>query len=350
MTEPTESTWRILDAAANRAREGLRVVEDFARFCRNDALLCRRLKECRHDLTAALTRLPEPERLAARDTRGDVGTTISTPAEFERSSAESVAAAAFKRTQEALRTLEEFSKIVDPAAAALFEQLRYRSYTLEKDLAAATERQTRRARLAEQQVYLLITAANCRCGLEPTVRGALDGGIRILQVREKHMPDRELVQHCRRLRQWTSAADALLIVNDRPDLAVLADADGVHVGQEELSAADARRIVGPDRLVGVSTHDVLQARQAVTDGADCIGVGPTFPSTTKEFAQFPGLQFLGQVASEIALPWFAIGGIDASRLAEVRAAGAARIAVSSAVCQAADPQRAARQLIELMRT
>src|SRR4029077_19739139 len=111
------------------------------------------------------------------------------------------------------------------------------------------------------------------------------------------------------VREWTARAGALFIMNDRPDLALLTDADGVHVGQEELSVREARRIMGPSRLVGVSTHTLEQARQAVLDGADYIGVGPVFSSTTKAFAHLAGLDLVRQVAAEITLPAYAIGGI-----------------------------------------
>jgi thiamine-phosphate pyrophosphorylase len=133
-------------------------------------------------------------------------------------------------------------------------------------------------------------------------------------------------------------------MNDRPDLAVLCDADGVHVGQDELTVRDVRRIVGPDRLVGVSTHDIEQARQAVLDGADYLGVGPVFPSDTKSFDAFAGLEFVRQAAAEITRPWFAIGGITAANLADVTAAGAERIAIGAAICAADDPADATRAL------
>jgi thiamine-phosphate pyrophosphorylase len=135
-------------------------------------------------------------------------------------------------------------------------------------------------------------------------------------------------------------------MNDRPDLAVLARADGVHVGQTELSVKDARSIVGPDMLVGVSTRSIEQARQAVLDGANYIGVGPTFPSNTKRFEQFPGVKLLSAVAAEIRLPAFAIGGIDRENVGEVLAAGFTRIAVSGAITAAADPVQAAKALLE----
>ncbi len=345
MTDPSTETFRILDAAANRAGEGLRVVEDFARFGLNDAHLSRLLKECRHELASALAALPEASRLAARDTPGDVGTAIGTTSEYRRGSAVDVARASFKRVQEALRTLEEFGKLIDCDSAALarrIEQLRYRLYTAEQSVLRT---QFSRERFADQRLYLLVTAASCVAGCDAVVRAALAAGVGLVQMREKTMPDRELVTHARRLREWTRQTGALLIVNDRPDLAVLAEADGVHVGQDELPVRDARRIVGPDRLVGVSTHTIEQARQAVLDGADYLGVGPTFPGGTKSFESFAGLEFVRQVASEITLPWFAIGGINAVNLADVQSAGASRIAVSGAILTAADPRRAAAELL-----
>jgi len=139
------------------------------------------------------------------------------------------------------------------------------------------------------------------------------------------------------------------MVNDRPDIAVLAEADGVHVGQDDLSVYEARRIVGADLLVGVSTHSLEQARQAVLDGADYIGVGPVFTSKTKQFESLAGLEFVRQVAAEISLPWFAIGGIEFENLEQVCEAGATRVAVCSAVCRAARPEEVARRLLEKLK-
>ena len=354
MTIPSTETYRILDAAANRASEGLRVVEDYARFGLNDAHLSRLLKECRHELANTLSSLSVTRRLAARDTLGDVGTSISTASEYQRGSVGDVACASFKRVQEALRTLEEFSKLIGDdsgsggattSPARRFEQFRYRLYTAEK---AVLRTRFSRERLIDQRLYLLVTASAGQSGCQPVVRAALSAGVKLIQMREKSLPDRELVTHARRLRAWTSDANALFIVNDRPDIAVLAEADGVHIGQEELSVRDTRRIVGPDRLIGVSTHNIEQARQAVLDGADYLGVGPTFPSGTKSFESFAGLDFIRQVAAEISLPWFAIGGIDANTITPVMDAGASRIAVSGAILAATDPHAAVSELLKAL--
>ncbi|MCD4727007.1 MAG: thiamine phosphate synthase, partial [Pirellulales bacterium] len=166
----------------------------------------------------------------------------------------------------------------------------------------------------------------------------------ILQLRDKRLGDRELLARARLLVAATRGSGTLAIVNDRPDLTALAGTDGVHVGQEEVSVKDARRIVGPDALVGASTHSIEQARQAVLDGADYIGVGPVFPSDTKRFERYPGVDLLRAVTAEIRLPAFAIGGINRSNIAEVLAAGAARVAVGSAITSADDPPRAAEEL------
>jgi thiamine-phosphate pyrophosphorylase len=136
----------------------------------------------------------------------------------------------------------------------------------------------------------------------------------------------------------------LFIVNDRPDIARLADADGVHLGQDDLPVHEARKIVGPDAFVGVSTHDLAQVRRAVRDGADYIGVGPAFPSATKKFDSLAGLEFVKAALAATSLPAFAIGGINPDTLAAVVAAGAKRIAVSAAVAQADEPRQVAHTL------
>lgn len=332
---------RIVDAAANRAREGLRVLEDYVRFTLNDQHLMSLLKNWRHEFSQALRIVDSRSLLASRDTEGDVGSTVHTRHERARESILDVVRASCKRVQEALRSLEEYGKVISPELGDKLGTLRYPLYTLERALLMT---QSSRERLTGHDLYLLVTESLCPHGSGPLIRAALAGGASIVQVREKEMPDRKLLEHAQRVREWTHAAGALFIMNDRPDLALLSEADGVHVGQEELSVREARRILGPGKLVGVSTHTIEQARQAVLDGADYIGVGPVFPTTTKSFDQFAGLKFVRQVAAEISLPAFAIGGIGPKNISEVVTAGARRVAVSSSLCGAENPEAVARNL------
>jgi thiamine-phosphate pyrophosphorylase len=337
---------RVVDAAANRAREALRVLEDHCRFVVNDALLTGRLKQLRHDLAAALDRLPPGLLLAARDTTHDVGTGISTEQEWQRESLAAVVQANGKRLQEALRSLEEFGKLLHIDFAQAIERLRYESYTLERALVVG---QDARDRLAECQLYVLVTEAQCRASLVGTVREACAGGAEVIQLREKTLDDRPLLALARDVRKITRDAGALFVVNDRPDIAVLAEADGVHLGQHDLPVYEARRIVGSAALIGVSTHDMTQLGRAVLEGASYLGVGPTFASRTKEFTQLAGLDFVRQAAAETTLPFFVLGGVTAENVGEVLAAGGRRVAVSAAVCAADDPRRAALALRAALR-
>ncbi|WP_197443777.1 thiamine phosphate synthase [Maioricimonas rarisocia] len=334
-------TSRVLDAAANRAREGLRVVEDFVRFVLDDAGLSERLKTLRHRLRVELESYGGADLMLARDTQHDVGTQIQTATESRRESPRSVLLANTRRVQEALRTLEEFGKRIEPTAAAAIGQLRYDFYTIERAVYGSWRS---RERLQDAHLYLLATDGMCARGLGPAVKAALAGGVDVVQLREKNLTDRRLIELARMLRDWTLAADVLLIINDRPDIAALVNADGVHLGQDDMPVREARRIVGGEKLIGVSTHHLDQARQAVLDGADYLGVGPTFPSVTKSFSEFAGLDYIRAVADEVSLPWFAIGGISLENARQVHEAGGRRIAVSSAICSADDPEAAARQL------
>jgi len=336
---------RIIDAAANRAREGLRVVEDYARMVLDDRHLTGELKRLRHDLVVALAGFSIAERLASRETLQDVGTGETTADEFTRPDVASVVTANFARLQESLRTLEEYAKTLDADAARLLEQLRYRSYTLQRAVDI-----TRRAidRLAAARLYVLVDARPSAEEFRRLIESLVAAGVHLIQLREKSLPDRALLARARLLRELTRGSGTLFIMNDRPDLAALADADGVHVGQEELSVKDARTVVGPRALIGVSTHSIEQARQAVLDGADYLGAGPTFPSGTKQFSHFPGIELLRAVAAEIRLPAFAIGGIDEGNTPQVVSAGIARVAVGGAILNAADPTGAVRGLLRAL--
>jgi thiamine-phosphate pyrophosphorylase len=333
---------RILDASSNRAREGLRVVEDYVRFALDDPMLTRRLKDCRHRLSEALRGLEAEGRLIdSRDTPGDVGTHIMTASEQARENPRAVLAANFKRTGEALRSLEEYGKLVDVWLAGRFEVLRYDVYTLEKLVMTAV---ASRQALRDARLYVLVGGLPTLGDLAWVVGEALAGGAQVIQLREKGLPDREILTRAREVRLLTIKANARFLLNDRPDLARLAGADGVHLGQDDMTTRDARRIVGPSALLGVSTHDRDQLERAVLDGAGYLGVGPVFPSGTKDFSALAGLEFVRQAAETSTLPWFAIGGIDETNLDAVLDAGARRVAVSGAVVRAERPKQAAQAL------
>lgn len=338
-------TLRIIDVSLNRAAEGLRVVEDYARFALDDAHLTKLAKQLRHGLAQASQSLSERDLNASRETQQDVGTTISTASEGERGDSWHVCAASLKRVEQSLRSLEEYGKLLNAEFAASLEQLRYRTYTLEKALCCT---RASLQRLADARLYALIDGRESPEAFESLTGALVSARVDILQLRDKRLCDRELVARARQLVELTRNSPTLAIINDRPDIALAANADGVHLGQSELSVKDARTVLGTEKLIGVSTHNIDQARQAVLDGADYLGAGPTFPTKTKAFDAFPGLKYLRQVTAEISMPTFAIGGIDQQNLAQVCGTGVSRVAVCSALAEASDPKLAAEKLLQLL--
>ena len=283
--------------------------------------------------------------MAARDVPNDVGATITTESELRRESSAAVVTAAGKRLGEALRTIEEYLKSEDTAAATRVQHLRYRTYAIEALILSTLT--PGRERVRDVRLHVLVTASLCRRPWLETAELTLRGGAGVLQLREKTMDGGELLARARQIVALCRRYDAIAIINDRPDIAMLSDADGVHVGQGDLPATAVRQLVGPDKIVGVSTHAIEQARQALNDGADYIGVGPVFASTTKPQDTLAGLDYAAQ-AAKLPLPAIAISGITSDNVRQLAARGVRSVAVSSAVLSADDPGAAARAIISTL--
>ena len=332
---------RILDVNVNRAREALRVIEDYARFVLDDADAAGAVKCCRHELRAVITAAGADAVLAARDIGGDVGRDLKTAGELRRASTEDVVRAAFGRLSEAARSLGEYGKVVSDAAAAAAETLRYRCYELEQRIVL---RGGLRRRLRDVRLYVLVTEALCRRPWLETAAAAIRGGAGCLQLREKQLSDRALLERARQLRKLTSAHGVLLAINDRPDIARLAHADVVHIGQDDLAVPEVRRIAGTGMLVGKSTHTLAQFEAALGEEPDYLAVGPMFPSATKPQEHIAGPETLAAARSRTDLPLVAIGGITPENAGQIKAAGANCIAACAAVIGAEDVEGAARAL------
>jgi len=325
------------------------VLEDCARFGLDHPVLSERLKSMRHTLRLAIDSLPldRASLLASRDVGADVGRTIGGEGEYTRRGMHDVAAAAGARLTESLRSLEEAAKAVGaPGAARQLESLRYEAYDLERSLGLILGG----GRARQWRLCVLITQALCRHHpWESVAAMSLDAGADCLQLREKEMAVGELIVRATRLVAMARPRGASVIVNDRPDVALLAGADGVHVGQQDMSVAQVRALAGDRLLVGVSTESIQQACRAREAGADYCGVGPMYPTTTKDKPRVAGVAYLREYLALPGLPaHLAIGGIDAGRAKELAAAGCKGVAVSSYVCGATDPHRSCVELLEAM--
>jgi thiamine-phosphate pyrophosphorylase len=196
-------------------------------------------------------------------------------------------------------------------------------------------------------LYAILDRSVARGRDLPTLLEAvLAGGGRLVQLREKTMPLVELLPLARQLGRRCREAGALFVVNDRADLALAADAGGLHVGQDDLPALEARRLLRPGMILGVSTHDEAQARRAVADGADYVAIGSIFPTATKAGFQLVGPDLIRRVRPVVPVPLVGIGGITADNAPTVLAAGADGVAVISAICAAPDPEAATHRLLE----
>jgi thiamine-phosphate pyrophosphorylase len=348
--------WRILDANFNRCSEGLRVIEDWCRFVVNQPSLSKFAKDMRHHLHELSFTWPLVARLSARDVPADVGRTIKTLAEQQRPDDLSFLQANFYRVQQSLRVLEEVAKRLQFDTAPDLERLRYRAYELQQKVVLTTQAATASDRssndtatdsgrdsfvekslsdrlqlLEHADLYVLTDACGSMAAYQRHVQALIEYGINVIQLRDKSLSDRDLWEYSFWTASFLANTRVLFIVNDRPDIAATVAADGVHVGQSELPVEITRRIVGPQRLIGVSTHNREQVIAAQQTSANYLGLGPVFPSKTKGFAEFAGLETLRRCVSALERPTFAIGGIDGSNVGQVYATGMTRIAVQAAL-------------------
>jgi len=328
-------TLRILDANCNRIGEGLRFLEDIARFLLNGADVTHQLKTMRHSLVKSLSKFGAA-MLSERDSEADVGfgTQLS-----QRQDLPSLVTANAKRVEEALRVVEELAKLPGLNTTLHsndFEQARFNLYTLEKELLSRLMRRQRIKQLTG--LYVIIDTQ--LLGLKSVI-----GGAKVIQLRDKQHGKGELLVTAKQLKALCYKSSALFIVNDYLDIALASEADGMHVGQSDLPLSVIREELQIDRVIGISTKTLAQAQKAEAEGADYIAIGSIFSSPTKVNATVVGLEHLRQIRKVVSIPIVAIGGINKENIGEVMAAGANSAAVISAVLAQKDIESATRKLV-----
>ncbi len=337
---------RLVDAAANRAIEGARVLEDIARFCADHRSLSEGYKALRHELVGALSGIAPLWREAHRDLAGDVGTSIEGAHESSRANVAASVAANASRLSEALRSLEEGVKLL-PATGSLWqsiEALRYKAYELNARLALAV----RSGEARQWKVCLLLTQSLCKRPWRDVLNAALASGVDCVQVREKELSTAAQVAYVRAVVECAHRVGAAVIVNDRIDVALAAGADGVHLGRSDLAIGDARRMCGGALLIGATAHDGNEARAAIEAGADSCGVGAMFASSVKPEQIPAGPQWMRAFVAEWpTIPHLAIGGITPGNATKLREVGCRGVAVSTCICGADDPGSQAAALREI---
>lgn len=340
---------RIIDANCNRIGEGLRVLEDIARFTLNDQYLMQQLKTMRHDLVKQLSGFGTG-LLTARDTEGDIGpgsTKIASQTDLA-----TLARANAKRVEEALRVVEELAKLPEVSTrlnSKNFEIARFKLYATEKELLSRLLRHDKLCRLKGLYVIIDAETLNYKNELEVAAR-AISGGASVIQLRDKKRTKRELLHLAREMNELCHGAGVLFIVNDHLDVALATECDGLHIGQEDLPVSIARRELQVEKIIGVSARTVEQALEAQAEGADYIAAGSVYASPSKPSAEVIGLEQLRKIRQSITLPMVAIGGINRENIAEVMSTGVQAVAVISAVIAQKDVEQATRLLVNEIET
>jgi thiamine-phosphate pyrophosphorylase len=343
--------WRVIDANLNRTGEGLRVLEDIARFVLNDATLSQQLKLVRHRLLAGDVLL-NTRLITARDSEGDVGVNTLAPGQEKGKELLAVVVANARRVQESLRTIEELAKTQDITPKLdpeRFKQARFNLYTIERALLSRLLRQDKAKQLSGLHAIIDTQALKGRSHIE-AARQIIQGGAKTIQLRDKITGKKELLPLAQQLKELCAEHNVLFIVNDYLDIALATDADGLHLGQSDLPIRIARKLLPIDKILGCSTTTVDQAVAAEADGADYIAIGSIYPTPSKETAVIVGLKGLRQVRQVVKLPLVAIGGITKDNAAEVVAGGADSVAVISAILGAESLEEATREIVARIET
>lgn len=340
---------RIIDANLNRLSEGLRVLEEITRMILDDAELSVRLKDLRHNLIRADFEF-NSELLESRNSSEDVGAELEVSGEEKTKETGLILIANARRAQESLRVLEEFSKMPEISGklnSNLYKNARFELYTLEQELTAKIRRKDKAGKI--KGLYVIIDTEALK-GRDPAAAAqqVLEAGVKIIQFRAKSGDKRTILKTASELQTLCREYGAVFIVNDHIDIALAIKADGVHIGQEDLPAAQARKILPIDTLLGISASTAAEAQIAESDGADYIGVGAIFPTSSKTDVTLTGTQRITEIRQSVKIPLAAIGGINKNNIGEVIKAGADSACVISAVLNAPDIKESALELIKII--
>ena len=336
---------RIIDANFNRAREAIRVVEEYCRFALNSKPLTARAKQLRHELSRAIGGLDAGRLISARDTLGDVGAGETVDNQLGRGDLKDSFTAGCKRLTEALRAIAEAGMIENRPVAEAVEKLRYDAYTLEKDIVLFADPAEKYKRV---RLYIVITS-DLPVEVISLTHKCIAGGADCIQLRAKGIADDKLFALAETFVGICKNGGILSVINDRVDIAVAAGADGLHVGQNDLPIEQARKLQASPLVIGKSTHSVEQLLAACKERPAYAALGPVFATGTKPDVKPVGLEYVEQAAEILAdegIGNVAIGGITTDNVEQVLAAGAASIAVCAAVTKAKEPTAACRSLKE----
>lgn len=340
-----ESIFRILDVNFNRIGEGLRVIEEIFRFVLQDKKLSLRVKTLRGEFVKLKKEIFKKPSFAFRDIKRDFGRRFFSETESKRENLSDIFSGNIKRIQEGARVLEEFLKLFNKKLGKKAKKLRFVLYSIEQEAAPKIKKY-------EKLSFDLYLVTDPMVDHFKAAKKASLSGIKIVQLRDKSISKNGYKKIASKISRYLKGMGVVFILNDYYDLVKELDADGVHLGQEDIkkvSIKEVRKIVGKDKIVGISTHSVKQAQIAQKQGADYISFGPIFRTKSKPKYKPLGLINLAKVKRKISIPIVAIGGINFQNLLKIKSLGIKRIAMIRGIVEARNISKRVKNIIKKLR-
>ena len=331
--------YQIIDANLDRAREGLRVLEDWARFGLGKNDYVRRIKNCRQILGKNHLEIYKQKRNHIEDQcKG-----LTHQEQGKRKTPEQIISSNSARVQEALRVIEEFSRLHNHQLSKIASEIRYEIYTIEIDLLSLSKCKNSEEILKENDLYFITDQKE---NLLEIIEEILIAGVKIIQHRFKKGTDKNHLQEAIQIKNLCKRYNSLFIINDRIDIALASNADGIHLGQEDLDLKTARKLLGYSKIIGISANNEIDISNALKEGCNYIGIGPVFETATKKDKKPIGIEKIKTLTKNLNIPWFAIGGVTKNNISLLKNNGFKKVALVSQLMNSEDPKEDAIMILK----
>ena len=331
--------YQIIDANLDRAREGLRVLEDWARFGLGNEKHVEKIKNFRQILGKNHLEVYKQSRNHIEDKcKG-----LTHKEQNNRKTSEQIISSNSGRVQEALRVIEEFSRLHNHELSKIASEIRYQIYTLEIDLISLSNHKKSEEILKENDLYVITDQKE---NLLEKIEEILIAGVRIIQYRFKTGADKDHLQEAMLIKNLCKRYNSLFIINDRVDIALASNADGIHLGQNDLDLKTARKLLGYSKIIGISANNEIDISNAIKEGCDYIGIGPVFETETKKNKKPIGIEKIKTLTKDLDIPWFAIGGIKSKNISHLKSNGFKKVALVSQLMNSKDPKKEAIMILK----
>jgi len=331
--------YQIIDANLDRAREGLRVLEDWARFGLGKEKYVEKIKNFRQILGKNHLEIYKLSRNYIEDKcKG-----LTHKEQINRKTSDQIISSNSGRVQEALRVIEEFSRPHNHELSKIASEIRYEIYTIEVELLSLSKRKKLEKILIENDLYVITDQKD---NLLEIIEETLIAGVRIIQHRFKPGTDKDHLQEAIQIKNLCKRYNSLFIVNDRLDIALASNADGIHLGQDDLDLKTARKLLGYSKIVGISANNAIDISNALKEGCDYLGIGPVFETKTKKNKIPLGIENIKTLTKDLNIPWFAIGGIKSNNISYLKRNGFKKVALVSELMNSEDPKEDAMMILK----